>query len=154
MHFTCKFPDKGVSISQHIARCMYPQCVVDYYKKKPYQGHNVLRQRVVKKSLRYEKNNSQRVVHTLQCAERCPQSIDGEFAMRNMYKCMASQKGHNVLPQPTRCFPKRTRCLVGQSENNALIWESNALVSKSTRCFSVSQQRVVFRCDNIQSQLI
>ncbi len=29
------------------------------------------------------------------------------------------------------------------SKNNTLIWESNALVSKSTRCFSVSQQRVV-----------
>ena len=40
------------------------------------------------------------------------------------------------------------------SQNSALIWESNTLVSKSTHCFSVSRQRVVFRCDNIQSQLI
>ncbi len=53
---------------------------------------------------------------------------------------MASQKGHNVLPQ--RVAFESNALLSLANKNNVLIWESNALASKSTRCFSVSRQRV------------
>ncbi len=72
-----------------------------------------------------------------------------------MATCMASRNGHSVLPQrvalPNRRVAFESNVLLSKnkafdnvllSKNNALIWESNVLVSKSMRCFSVSRQRV------------